>query len=118
VAQRRWRVRLSEPAEHDYVAILQWTAEQFGRRHASVYRQTLIGALIALADDPFVSDSHAREDIQSGLRSLHVARQDRRGRHLILYRTTGQRTIDIVRILHDSIDVGWHVLDDPAPGES
>ena len=60
--RRRWRVRLSEPAEHDYVAILQWTAEQFGRRQASVYRGTLIGALIALADDPFAPDSRPRDD--------------------------------------------------------
>jgi toxin ParE1/3/4 len=120
VAQRgrRWRVRLSEPAEHDYVAILQWTAEQFGRRQASVYRETLIGALIALADDPFAPDSHPREDIQPSLRSLHVARNQRRGRHLILYRLAGQRTIDILRILHDSMDVGRHIPDDPTPSGS
>jgi toxin ParE1/3/4 len=116
--RRRWRVRLSEPAEHDYVAILQWTAARFGRGQASVYRETLIGALIALADDLTVPDGRPREEIQPGLRLLHVARQGRRGRHLILYRTTAPRTIDIVRILHDLMDVGRHVPDDPTPGES
>ena len=116
--RRRWRVRLSEPAEHDYVAILQWTAEQFGRRQASVYRQTLIAALSTLAEDPFAPDSHPRDEIHPGLRSLHIARHGRRGRHLILYRLSGQGTIDIVRILPDSMDVGRHVPDDLAPGGS
>ena len=116
--RRRWRIRLSQPAEHDFVAILEWTAEQFGRRQASAYRETLIGSLIALADDPFAPDSRSREDVQPGLRSLHVARQGRRGRYLILYRTTAPRTIDIVRILHDSMDVGRHLPDDPTPSGS
>jgi toxin ParE1/3/4 len=116
--RRRWRIRLSRPAEHDFVAILQWTAEQFGRRQAAVYRQTLIAALGAVSTDPFVPDSHARDEIQPGLRSLHVARNQRRRRHLILYRLAGQRTIDILRILHDLMDVGRHVPDQPAPGGS
>jgi toxin ParE1/3/4 len=116
--RRRWRIRLSQPAEHDFVAILHWTAEQFGRQQAAVYSQTLIDALSALSADQFVPDSHARDEIQPGLRSLHVARNQRRGRHLMLYRLAGQRTIDILRILHDSMDVGRHVPDDPAPGGS
>ena len=84
--RRRWRIRLSQPAEHDFLAILQWTAEQFGRRQASLHSQTLSAAVTALSDDPFVPDSHARDEIQPGLRSLHIARNQRRGRHLILYR--------------------------------
>ena len=99
------------------MAILQWAAEQFGRRQASVYRQTLIVALGALSADPFVPDSHARDEIQPGLRSLHVARNQHRGR-LIRYRLAGQRTIDILRILHESMDVGRHVPDNSASGGS
>jgi toxin ParE1/3/4 len=100
------------------VAIPNWTAEQFERRQASVYRQTLITALSALSDDPLVPDNHPRDDIQPGLCSLHVARRGRRARHLILYRISDQGTLDILRILHDSMDVGRHVPEDPAPGGS
>lgn len=100
------------------MAILQWTTDQFGGRQASVYGRTLIDALSALSVDPFVADSHARDEIQQGLRSLHIARHGRRGRHLILYRTAGQRTIDILRILHDSMEIGRHVPDDLALGGS
>ena len=115
--RRRWRVRLSQPDERDFLAILDWTAEQFGWRQASVHRQTLITALSALSDDPLVPDSHPRDDIQPGLRSLHVARRGGRARHLILYRISDQRTVDILRILHESMDIGRHVPDNPAPGE-
>jgi toxin ParE1/3/4 len=94
------------------VAILQWTAEQFGRRRASIYRETLIDALSALSADPFVTDSHARDEIRPGLRTIHVARHGRRGRHFVLYRISGRGTIDILRILHDSMDIGLHVPDD------
>ena len=87
------------------MAIIQWMVEQFGRRQAAVYRETLIDALSALSVDPFVADSHARDEIQPGLHTLHVARHGRRGRHFLLYRTSGRGTIDILRILHDSMDV-------------
>jgi toxin ParE1/3/4 len=50
-------------------------------------------------------DSVARDEIQAGLRSLHVARKRRRGRHFILYRTDEAGRIDIVRILYDAIDL-------------
>jgi toxin ParE1/3/4 len=110
--RRRWRVRLSEAAQRDLVAILDWTAEHFGRRQASVYRRTLVAALTALSDDPYLSDSRPRDEIQPGLRSLHVARRRRRGRHFVLYRAVQVGTIEIVRILHASMDVGGHVPDD------
>ena len=113
--RRRWRVRLSEAADRDFAAILQWTLVEFGRRQASVYRRTLIAALTDLSNDPYLPDSHPRDEIHVGLRSLHVARKGRRGRHFVLYRIVDDVTIDIVRILHDAMDLGRHVPDDVPP---
>lgn len=45
-----------------------------------------------------------------------IARHGRRGRHLVLYRLSDQGTINFVRILHHSMDIGRHVPDDLAPG--
>ena len=103
--RQRWRLRLSEPAEHDFRAILDWTAENFGRRQASVYRRTLIAALAALHDGPDVPGSVVRDEIQPGLRSLHVARKGHRGRHFVLYRTATGTTVEVIRILHDAMDL-------------
>jgi toxin ParE1/3/4 len=110
----RWRIRLSQLAERDFIAILEWTLEQFGRRQFATYRRTLIQALTALADDPLLPDSRARDEIVPGLRSLHVARRGRRGRHIVLYRTRRPDIIEIVRILHDSMDLGQHIGTNPS----
>jgi toxin ParE1/3/4 len=106
---QRWRVRLSEPAEHDFLAILDWTAENFGRRQASVYRRTLIAALGALHEGPDVPGSVLRDEIQPGLRSLHVARRGRCGRHFVVYRAAAGATVEVIRILHDAMDVAANV---------
>ncbi len=75
----------------------------------AIYRETLIDALKALATGPAVPGSIARDAIQAGLRSLHVARHGRTGRHFILYRATTDDTIEVVRILHDTMDLARHV---------
>ena len=112
MARRSWRVRLSEAAERDFVTIIQWTAENFGRRQAMTYRRALIAALTALQYGPDLPDSLPRDELQPGMRSLHVARKGRRGRHFILYRGRQEGVLDIVRILHDSMDLACHVPPD------
>jgi toxin ParE1/3/4 len=107
--RQRWRVRLSEPAEQDFLAILDWTAENFGRRQARVYRRTLIATLAALHDGPDVPGSVVRDEIQPGLRSLHVPRNGRHGRHFALYRTATRTTTEVLRILYDAMDLARNV---------
>jgi toxin ParE1/3/4 len=102
-------VRLPASAERDFVAILEWTLDQFGGRQAQIYRRTLLAALSAVGNDPYVADSQTRDGIRPGLRSLHVARNGRHGRHLLLYRADESGTIDVLRILHDSMDLPRHV---------
>ena len=105
----RWTVRLSNPAERDFVEIVGYTADNFGARQARVYDATLRQALAALRAGPTLRGTVDREDVGVGLRSLHVARKGRRGRHLILYREGPERTIEVVRILHDAMDLKEHV---------
>ena len=52
----------------------------------------------------------------AGLRTLHVARHGRRGSHFLMYRVAPKFTIEIVRILHESMDLGRHLPS--APDES
>jgi len=105
MVERRWRIRLGAAAEVDFANILNWTTENFGARQSRVYRDTLLGAIGELADGPDVVGSKARGEIMSGLRTLHVARGDRRGSHFLMYRAAANRTIEIVRILHDRMDL-------------
>jgi toxin ParE1/3/4 len=113
MAERRWRVRLGAAAELDFANIIKWTAENFGARQSRVYRDTLIQAIRELADGPDVAGSKARDEIMPDLRTLHVARRGRRGSHFLMYRAAPKRTIEIVRILHDRMDLKRHLPSAP-----
>ena len=46
----------------------------------------------------------------SDIASLHVARQGRKGRHLLVFRTHEQDgVIEVLRILHDSMDLARYL---------
>lgn len=109
MAEDRWRVRIGAAAELDFANILKWTAENFGERQSRSYRDNLVQAIGDVAADPHHIASSTRDEILPGLRTLHVGRRGRRGRHLLLYRIAQGRIIEIVRILHDSMDLQRHV---------
>jgi toxin ParE1/3/4 len=109
MAEPKWRVRLSVAAELDFANILRWTAENFGSRQARLYRDALIQAIGELANGPEVAGSKARDEIMRELRTLHVARWGRHGRHFLLYRAVPGRVIEIGRILHERMDLRRHL---------
>jgi len=102
-----WTVRLGQQAEQDYIEILQWTVKTFSEGQASTYAETIAFAIEALEGGPDILGARAREDIQPGIRTLHVARQGRTGRHFVVFRAAGSH-IDILRLLHDSMDLPRH----------
>ena len=116
MAERRWRVRLGAAAEVDFANILRWTAENFGARQSRVYRNPLVLAIGELANGPNVAASKARDEIKAGLCTLHVASRGRRGGHFLVHRVAAKSTIEIVRIVHDSMDLLRHIPS--APDES
>ena len=91
------------PAELDFANIIRWTSENFGAGQSLVYGDTVGQTIAELAQGPDVTGSKARDEIMPGLRTLHVARQGRRGRHFLMYRVAGGRTIEVMRILHDRV---------------
>ena len=108
-----WTVRLGRQAEQDYLEILQWTTKTFGKGQARIYAETMARAIEALEDGPDVVGARTCDDIQPGIRTLHIARQGRAGRHFVVFRVTGSE-IDVLRLLHDSMDLPRHL---PAVGE-
>ncbi len=111
-APRRWRVRLTAAAEDDFRGILLWTVARFGEAQARVYAETLSRAMEALAGGPTVLGARARDEIAKGLFTLHVAREGRKGRHFVLFRVggdQGEEAIEVLRLLHDAMDLRRHV---------
>jgi toxin ParE1/3/4 len=108
---RSWRVRLTAQAEADVAEILEWTAGQFGDAQAHRYAETLTSAIEALSEGPDAAGAKLRNEIARGLMTLHVARRGHRGRHFVLFRVSresGQEVIDVLRVLHDAMDLARH----------
>jgi toxin ParE1/3/4 len=107
-----WRVRLTTAAETDFRDILQWTAEHFGEAQARAYAETLSMALAALAAGPTAIGAKPRNDIAKGMFSFHVTRTGRKGRHFVIFRVAGEQdaAIEVLRLLHDSMDLPRHLL--------
>ncbi len=107
-----WSVWLTATAEADFEHIIDWTSEQFGEKQARIYAETLSSAIAALASGPATIGARERTEIVKGLFTLHVAREGRKGRHFVLFRTGAdkeRRVIEILRLLHDAMDLPGHV---------
>lgn len=98
-----WAVRLGRQAEQDYIEIVRWTNKSFGEVQARTYSESISLAIQALKHGPEILGSKLRDEIEPGIRTLHVARSGHKGRHLVVFRVGGDRTIDVLRLLHDSI---------------
>ncbi|MCR1347005.1 type II toxin-antitoxin system RelE/ParE family toxin [Acidithiobacillus ferrooxidans] len=104
-----WTLRVARQAEVDIVDILAWTSEQFGERQARIYAETLSLALEFLQDGPDVPGAKQREDIAPDIHVLHIARSGRKGRHFLVFRVAGDSLMDVLRVLHDSMDIPRHL---------
>jgi toxin ParE1/3/4 len=104
-----WEVRLVADALRDYSHIIEQSEAQFGPRQSDIYETTINLALYALHAGPEPRGSVDRRDLRPGLRSLHIARGGRRGRHLLIYRVINANTIEVIRILHDAMDFSAHL---------
>ncbi len=111
-----WTVRLTKTAESDYQSIIAWTLREFGDRQARHYSDTLSATLLALTAGPAVPGAKERSEVGQGSFTLHVARGGHEGRHFVLFRVgpNDGRHIDVLRILHDAMDLTRHIPD-PAP---
>jgi toxin ParE1/3/4 len=107
VTRRPWAVGLSDRAEADIYEILRWTAERFGAAQSTSYGRLLAESLTRLERGPTAAGARRRDEIGAGVHTLHVGR---RGRHVILFRigSETERTIDVLRILHDAMDLARH----------
>ena len=105
----RWTVTISEAAKADLKNIQRWTAMNFGTAQAIRYEETLQLAIEALKSGRETVVLREREHLGHGLFSFHVARQGRRGRHVLIVRLRKEQEWELVRVLHDSMDLASHI---------
>lgn len=107
-----WRIQLAERAELDLIDIARWTTENFGARQGDTYLETVSLALEALTDGPQIPGARVRVELGPSIHTLHIARGGRKGRHFIVFRPGKDRVVDVLRVLHDSMDLVRHLAGD------
>ena len=106
-----WQVQLADMAEIDLIGIKIWTTEKFGAPQAAKYLEVITSALEDLITGPEPIGSKSREDIGPNIRSLHVQRRGYKGRHLLVFKEARNQTIQVLRLLHDSMDLTHHLIE-------
>lgn len=114
--------RISAPAQSDIVDILRYSQTQFGAAARQRYQQLIIVALEGIAASPHRIGSSFRDEIAPGLRSIplfHLRNHPvtpadivQKPRHIIFYRLADDEVIEVVRLLHDAMEVKLHLPED------
>lgn len=104
-----WTVRLTATAESDFQNIIAWTLKEFGDLQARNYADTISAALVGLTVGPTIVGARQRSELGKGVFTLHVARSGRNGRHFVLFRAKSQFQIEVLRLLHDAMDLKLHL---------
>lgn len=105
-----WTVRLVAVSERDYQEVIKRSAQDFGPLQAEAYAETLELAINALREKgPKAIGVKEREEIGPGIFTLHAARSKRKASHFLVFRVLEIRTIEILRILHDRMDLARHI---------
>ena len=105
-----WTVRLTDQAAQDVEDILAWTFQQFGSQQLEIYTDAINDALEVLNEVPTAVGVRWHPELGEAMATLHVARQGRKGRHLLVFRVSApESVVEVLRILHDSMDLSRHL---------
>jgi toxin ParE1/3/4 len=106
------RYRLTAAAETDLRRVLRASRVRFERAQALRYKALIDRAIAAVWDDPLRPASQARDELGPDVRTFHIgliADRPRAARHLLVYRPAGDAPVEIIRVLHDSMDLARHL---------
>lgn len=103
-----WTVRLTQAAEEDYQAIRAWSQQQFGSQQATAYSRQIQSALSELLTGPNHPLLKARPELGANIFTRLT------GRHfLVIQVDETSRSLNVLRILHQSMDLPRHVPTEP-----
>ena len=91
------KYRITNKAIKDLEDIWNYTVDTWSEKQADLYYEMLIGFCRHIADNPACGRSY--DEIAEDLYGFIA------NKHIIFYRATSQREIEIVRILHSRMDL-------------
>ncbi|MFC9363759.1 type II toxin-antitoxin system RelE/ParE family toxin [Rhodococcus sp. NPDC057014] len=95
------RFLLSPAAQADLEDIWDYTADRWDVDQAEEYLRELQRGIERAAANPLVG--RPCDEIRTGYRTLAV------GAHMLFYRVTAEGDVDVVRVLHQRMDVDRHL---------
>jgi toxin ParE1/3/4 len=108
-------LRRTTRAVEDLENCIFWSATHFGLSAAHRYKKLLEVSLLAIVNDAALSGSKPIEGFQCNVRIYHIRHSRKNAevsgkivknpRHFIVYQKVDDQTIDILRVLHDSMDL-------------
>ncbi|WP_424973320.1 type II toxin-antitoxin system RelE/ParE family toxin [Dinoroseobacter sp. S76] len=93
--------RLSKDAEQDVIDIYLYTVENFGARQADRYVDELEERFKVIASSPKLGRRY--DEVKAGVRRLAYESHS-------IYYTVGSHGIFVLRILHQRMDPGRHLI--------
>ncbi|MGP4958421.1 type II toxin-antitoxin system RelE/ParE family toxin [Pseudomonas helleri] len=104
---------MSPQACVDIADTLRFTEVRLGQSVRNRYQGLLQTTLHSIAEQPTLPGSKKRDELSPGLRSLHLSfnvlhmtdGRMIRPRHIVFYRTGRDQIIEILRVLHDAMEV-------------
>ncbi|KNX79202.1 plasmid stabilization protein ParE [Pseudomonas sp. 250J] len=113
----RGTIRIAPQAYTDIADILRFTQVRLGESVRNRYQDLLQETFVALAEQPTPEGSKMRDELSPGLRSLHLSfitlqmteGRVMRPRHIVFYRTGTDQIIEILRVLHDAMEVAQNL---------
>ncbi|HRP89384.1 MAG TPA: type II toxin-antitoxin system RelE/ParE family toxin [Edaphocola sp.] len=88
---------LTNEAVEDLTKIWDYTFDKWSEKQADKYYEILLENCQRIADDPNIGKNY--KEVTDGLLGLKV------NRHIIFYRKLNNRPIEIIRILHERMDL-------------
>lgn len=95
------RFRISVAADADLRKIAGHTFQRWGEKQRDAYISELFDAFGRLADTPQIATS--ADNIRKGYRKFP------QGSHVIFFRSSDSHSIEIIRVLHKSMDADAHL---------
>jgi|SRR5882724_10549430 len=96
------RIVFTAIAKADIRRALRFTVRRFGRNQLAEYRALMRDARKRLAENPLLG--HRRDDLPPEARVFHIGQEGRSASHFFLYRVVDDGTVQVLRVLHKSMD--------------
>ncbi len=111
--------RSTRHAVQDVEECIAWSAAKFGKSAARRYQKLIATAIKEIAAKPDLSGSREIKGLQRGIRLYHLRHSRKRAvvgghivkrpRHFIVYKVLESGIVEIIRLLHDSMELESHL---------